>query len=206
MLRRQWGPLLQNARLRGMLSLNFCYWVALAGSQMTLLPMILSGPEFGLDAQGLGTVFAMMSVIAVLGAQPCAALADRFGKPQAIVPACFILGGSMLALPFMHSYESMLALMGVWAVGGTMLGSAPTAHVTDIVPPEARTQALALMRTVGDVGLLVGAGTAGVLADWSSMGAAMDGNAGLLLVATTWFAFRTLWSSRNAAADSKKKD
>ena len=111
----------------------------------------------------------------------------------------------MLALPFMQSYESMLALMGVWAVGGTMLGSAPTAHVTDIVPPEARTQALALMRTVGDVGLLVGAGTAGVLADWSSMGAAMDGNAGLLLVATTWFAFRTLLS-RNAAADSSKKE
>ena len=202
---RQWGPLLQNRKLRGMLSLNVCYWIALAGSQMTLLPMILSGPEYGLDAQGLGTVFAMMSVIAVLGAQPCAALADRFGKPQAIVPACFILGGSMLALPFMHSYESMMALMAVWAVGGTMLGSAPTAHVTDIVPPEARTQALALMRTVGDVGLLVGAGGAGLLADWSSMGAAMDGNAGLLLVATTWFAFRTLWSRTSTASSAEEK-
>ena len=47
----------------------------------------------------------------------------------------------MLALPFMQSYEGMMALMAVWAVGGTMLGSAPTAHAINVVPPESRAQA-----------------------------------------------------------------
>ena len=111
-----------------------------------------------------------------------------------------------MAFPLAQDTPQALAVLCVWAMGGTFLGSAPTAHVTDIVAPEERTQALALMRTVGDVGLLLGASTAGVLADWSSMGAAMDANAGLLLVATSWFAARTVMWSRQDAAEKEAAD
>jgi len=48
-------------------------------------------------------------------------------------------------------------------------------------------QAIALFRTVGDVGLLVGAATAGVLADKTSLTVAMQGDAALLLGASAVF-------------------
>jgi hypothetical protein len=43
----------------------------------------------------------------------------------------------------------------LWAAGQTLLGSAPSAHAANLAPAAMRPQALAVMRTAGDVGLLV---------------------------------------------------
>ena len=41
----QWVPLLSRTEIRNVCIMNGFYWVALAGSQMTLLPLILTDPE-----------------------------------------------------------------------------------------------------------------------------------------------------------------
>ena len=85
------------------------------------------------------------------------------------------------------------------SLGSTFLGTAPTAHISNIVPSEHRAQALALLRTSGDVGLLVGASAAGALADWGSMEMAMESSAGALMVATAWFGVRVVELGRHKA-------
>ena len=72
-----------------------------------------------------------------------------------------------------------------------MLSTAPVAYVSDVVSEARRAQAIALLRTIGDVGFLIGAGGAGALADATgSMEMALHSSAGFLLAATTWFGTR----------------
>ena len=56
-----------------------------------------------------------------------------------------------------------------------------------------RSQAIALLRTAGDVGYLFGAVGAGVTADLASdVGVAMQVGSAVLLGSTTWFGMKTL--------------
>ena len=84
-----------------------------------------------------------------------------------------------------------LAVLCVWAAGGTFLGSAPTASVANLVPPASRAAALALMRTVGDLGLFAGATTVGSLAAIYGSDQAMQGTSVFLFASAGAFLVRT---------------
>ena len=77
-----------------------------------------------------------------------------------------------------------------------MLSTAPVAYVSDTVDDGKRAQAIALLRTGGDVGFLIGAAGMGALADWTGMDGAMQTSAGVLLTATGWFATRQLLNAK----------
>ena len=56
-----------------------------------------------------------------------------------------------------------------------------------------RSQAIALLRTAGDVGFLCGAAGAGLAADMvGDVGLAMQGGSAVLMGATAWFGLQTL--------------
>jgi hypothetical protein len=44
-------------------ALNAGYWLVLSGVNMTLMPMILVDPAFGLSSLEVGSVFAGISVV-----------------------------------------------------------------------------------------------------------------------------------------------
>ena len=67
---------------------------------------------------------------------------------------------------------------------GALFTAGPTAYISDLVEESDRAQALAMLRTFGDLGLFVGAGSMGIFADLTSVEAAFLGNA-LFLAATT---------------------
>ena len=132
-------------------------------------------------------MFAFTSTIGVMGTQPSAMLLDKFGKLRSMVPACTVIGLSMACAPLTSSFEQFLVLVGAWTVGGTVLGTAPTSFLTDIISAKQRAQALALLRTVGDVGMLSGAVVSGMVADLLGSGQqAMQAN-GLVLLGLTGF-------------------
>ena len=112
----------------------------------------------------------------------------------------------MCGLPYScgAGQESLLPLaatLGIWSMGSSMLSTAPLAYVSDRVDDAKRAQAIALLRTCGDVGFLIGATGAGALADWAgSLDMAMQSSAGLLLTATAWFAARQVLTARMEAA------
>jgi hypothetical protein len=64
---KQWGPILQDEKLRCVMALHSAYWVATSGSTMTLLPlMLVSDGHFNLGVGEAGMVFAYMAAVNVV--------------------------------------------------------------------------------------------------------------------------------------------
>jgi MFS family permease len=188
----QWAPLMADPRVRNVVIMNGFYWVALAGSQMTLLPLMLTDPTgLAMSATGVGQVYMGMSAVQVFGNPILAKVVDRLGKGRAIVAGSTLIAASMGMLPYCTDMSYLAGTLGVWATGSTMLSTAPVAYISDIVEDGKRAQGIALLRTCGDIGFLLGATGMGALADWTGdMNVAMETSAGVLLTATGWFATR----------------
>mmetsp|Transcript_8935 Transcript_8935/g.10223 ORF Transcript_8935/g.10223 Transcript_8935/m.10223 type:complete len:577 (+) Transcript_8935:100-1830(+) len=185
-----WKTLLSDKRVSNMMLVNSGYWFVLSGTQMTLLPLLLSGDKFGLSASAVGSIFMGMSMIGVVFTPLAGRLLDSVGRVPMILPACGVIGGAMAATPLVDDIESFVGLVAVWTAAGTLLGAGPTAYITDIVSPSARAQALALLRTVGDVGMLFGAVSAGYYADIMTQQDAMQANGFIFIGLSTFAALR----------------
>lgn len=187
-----WVELLKVRPMQSLVVLNFAYWTALAGTQMTLLPLLMVSPHFSLGATEIGTTFAFMSVISVVTSQPVAILSDRLGKDATIVGGSAFVCAAMLAMPLASSFPQLLACIVPLAMGSTALNTAPLARISDLTQPSERAQALALLRTAGDLGLLLGATGSGILADLVGMESVITANGGLVGVTACWFAARAM--------------
>jgi MFS family permease len=194
----QWVPLMQDSKIRNVMIMHGLYWVALAGAQMTLLPLILTDVDgLAMSATQLGSVYMGMSLVQIFGNPLFARYIDRIGKAPAIVAGCTLISTAMAGLPFCHDVPQLAVALGIWSVGSSMLSTAPIAYVSDQVAESKRAQAFALLRTCGDIGFLVGASGTGALADYAgSLDIAMHSSAGLLLTATGWFATRQLLNAQ----------
>lgn len=163
----QWKPLLMNHDIRSVLALHFTYWCAVSGCIWTLLPLI-AHTEFGFSVTKLGGLFALMSTIGIVGLGPAAWISDNFGRKTTILPAVGLVSASLVMIPFATTQEQLMALVGLYAMGATLVNSTPSAFVADITHEENRGQALALLRSAGDGGLMVGASLFGAIAHTSS--------------------------------------
>jgi predicted MFS family arabinose efflux permease len=179
----QWAPLLSLPKVRRTVIVNGCYWVALSGAQMTLLPLMLTNPAgLALSATALGKIYMGMSAVQVFGNPSVARVVDQVGKIPSIIGGCTAISASMFALPFCSDTYQLAIALGCWSFGSTALSTAPTAYMVDQVPQDKRAQALVLLRAAGDVGFLFGATLAGAAANWTgSMDLAMQGCSAFLL-------------------------
>jgi MFS family permease len=218
----QWVPLFRDPLIRSVMIMNGVYWIALAGGQMTLLPLILTN-DLNFTATQVGQVYMGMSMIQIFGNPIFGKLIDRVGKAPVMIGATTCIGTAMYMLPYacamdptaaatttaaavlgtaattvsMESLWPLAATLGLWSVGSSMLSTAPLAYVSDRVDDHQRAQAIALLRTCGDIGFLIGATGTGALADYTnSFDLALQSNAALLLSATVWFAVRQILLSR----------
>ncbi len=189
----QWQPLLAKDKVRNVVFMNGFYWVALSGAQMTLLPLFLTDPNaLALSPTSVGEIYMGMSLVQVLGNPILARYIDKIGKVPGIVTGCSLLSASMFTLPFCTEVEQLAMTLGFWSLGSTMLSTAPTAYISDHVKEDERAQAIALLRTAGDIGLLVGASSTGAVADMFDISVAVHSSASLLLLATGWFTGRRI--------------
>lgn len=176
----KWRELLKVPRMQNVVLVNLMYWIGLSGTSLTLLPLYMV--DLHLEPAQIGLCFAFSSSVSVAASQPVAYLADKWGKEKIITTALCLIGSSMVALPLTAtSFESLLAVLAPMALGSTALSAVPTALTGDIVEGPQRSQALALLRTAGDVGLLVGAIASGLAASLGSIGTTMEVNGALLL-------------------------
>ena len=86
---RAWSTLSRDPALRDLSALNACYWAALAGVQMTVLPLYMVSPALGMGPGQIGAAFAIMSASSVLVSQPVAYVADKVGKVRSATRRCF---------------------------------------------------------------------------------------------------------------------
>ena len=194
----QWIPLLSIPQIRNVCAINGFYWIALAGSQMTLLPLILTDPNgLAMTATDVGKVYMGMSCVQVLGNPIFAKAVDTVGKVPGIVTGCIMISTAMATLPLCDNMYQMSGALAIWAAGSSLLSTSPISFISDKVADEKRAQAIALLRTSGDVGFLIGASTMGQLADFTgSLDMAMQSSSGILLTATGWFTVRHMMTRK----------
>ena len=186
----QWRRLVKNKGVLNITLLNGGYWFVLSGSQMTILPLILVSDDFGFSASMVGSVFAGMSAIGVVMTPLAARIIDSIGQVRAIIPACFVIGGAMALVPTVSDPFAFLSFVAAWTTAGTILSAAPTAFITDNVAESDRGQALALLRTGGDVGMLAGSVSSGIVAQMLSQPETIQFNGIALICLTTFTGFR----------------
>lgn len=175
-----------NKQIRNTVTMNGMFWFTLSGTQMTLLPLLMVAPAaiageaqasvgLAMSAAELGASFAFMSLVSFVSAQPVAYVADKYGKVPTMLAGCTLLSASMFALPLttgvhltelsaalpmlsgLPSYTpALVAVLLPFALGTTALNATPTALMSDLTESSSRAQALSLLRTAGDFGLLLG--------------------------------------------------
>jgi MFS family permease len=185
-----------NRQISNVVVLNGLYWFTLSGTQMTLLPLVMINPHFGLQlsAYEIGGCFAFMSIISFASSQPLAYLSDKYGKVPLMLIGCTMLSGSMFSLPLLASMDStsmdLLPILLPFALGSTIMNSNPNALMANETTSESRSQGLSLLRTSGDLGLLLGSTASGAFALMTSIESALQMN-GLVTSATIiWFTSR----------------
>ncbi len=164
----QWKPLLKDKDMQAIMLLHGTYWIAMSGCMFALMPLYATD-SFALSAGGIGAIYATNSMVGALMIQPAAWISDKYGRKLSIFPSTLLLSSALVVLPFTSSVETFFCTIGLWGVGAALLGATPTAYVSDISTTETRAQALALLRSAGDLGLMVGASTIGHLADYTSL-------------------------------------
>lgn len=185
-----------NRQISNVVVLNGLYWFTLSGTQMTLLPLVMVNPQFGLQmsAYEIGGCFAFMSIISFASSQPLAYLSDKYGKVPLMLIGCTMLSGSMFSLPLLAKMGStsmdLLPILLPFALGSTIMNSNPNAVMANETTSESRSQGLSLLRTSGDLGLLLGSTASGAFAFMTSIESALQMN-GLVTSATIiWFTSR----------------
>jgi len=197
-----WLALLRNRDVLSVVCLNVVYQGIQSGAQMTLLPLLLT-QSLGMEAAALGAVFAGMSLVNVAGAQLVASVSDRIGPQRLLGPGGVAISGALLAMPYVADVQTLVVAMALWSVGNTIMGTNPTTFITGVAPTHLRAQALALLRTTGDLGFLLGGVGAGTLAGMTSIGTAMGASGAIFGGTAGLFLARELLQTRAPPAAAK---
>jgi MFS transporter, DHA1 family, multidrug resistance protein len=183
----QWMAIAASPGVRAVLLLNTVFWMVNTGTQMGIVPFLLSD-KYNFNLSNLGAIFAMTSIISVAASQPAAWVADRFGRKAAIIPGVATVCVCLATLPAVTEPASAVALLAAWSLGGALLGTSPLAYVVDTTSAENRAQAVALLRSSGDLGLLLGGALMGALVEHVSLFGATAFGASILGAAVVNFA------------------
>jgi len=207
----QWATVLKSADVRDVSLLYCLYCASIAGSQMTLLPLLLTSPEgLAMSPTSVGSVYFGMSFVQVMTSALVGNLVDKAGKPPAMIVGCGLLCCTTFAIPHVIAIEKSSTMMmsvpfyaevvyhpylagtlAVWVLGSSILSTSPIAFVSDALEDKERAQGLALLRTVGDVGLMVGALGVGALSNWTgNLDFGMFGCGGVLTSGAAWYVMR----------------
>ena len=182
----QWRDLLKDRDIFAGVSMQAMYWFCLSGAQFTILPL-LGTEKFGLPVSAVGGMFALMAGINIVGSQPAAYLSDKYGRKLVIGSGALTVASALAFLPFATETWELVGLLGVWGTGACLWGSAPTTYISDLTNPGNRSQALAMLRSAGDFGLMCGALVSGCVVDMIGMEVALGMNSSVLLGSAALF-------------------
>jgi len=148
--------------------------------------------ELGLSPIEIGGVFAFQSAISVFGSAPATFAIERIGAERILAPALGLTAASMAVFPMAGDLFQASAVIFSWSLGRSVLNPAPIVHAADSSAPEARSQTIALLRTTGDLGFMVGAASVGILGSIVGASAAMQSTAAVSCMTVAWYALRKI--------------
>jgi MFS family permease len=136
------------------------------GTRASLIPLFVAAYLAASPSQAALWAGIAMSVgagVQVAAVWPSGVLVDRIGRRGPMVAGALIAALSLVALPFSRSLAVLAVVLGVYAIGAALIGTAPAAAVGDAAGPGG-TRAIALYSMAGDAGSVAGPLVAGYLA------------------------------------------
>ncbi len=143
-----------------------------AGARAVLVPL-RADTALGWGPSEIGLVFTLTGAMTLFTLLPAARFADRVGRRHLILFSGVMAGlGPMLIA---SSTAPTVFVLGnvVMSLGTGTAGPAPSAFAADITPAHIRGLGVAIYRSAGDVGFLLGPFLLGWLSDETSIGTAL---------------------------------
>lgn len=178
--------------------LNTMYNLSIGSIQMTLLPLLLTGPHLNLDSSNIALVFTIISVTQFLLARPVAYLSDNYDKIILCGAGCLLISSSAVLIPYSAVYmdfQHVLVSLVPLSVGCSIMSAVPIPYTVNVCFPNEKTQGSSLLRVCGDVGMLMGAFSSGYIASMSSIEHTMIANGGLLATSLLYIEYLK-WEER----------
>jgi MFS family permease len=157
-----------------------------------LLPVVMLGE--GLTTIQIGTVAAVYPAVWGIAQLATGALSDRIGRRLPIALGMWVQAGALLLFWKAGDFSQMIVASAVLGLGTASTYPALLAAVGDVAAPSWRATAVGVYRTWRDAGYVVGAVTAGVLADLWGVGTALV-NVAAVTAVSGWDAWINLHSS-----------
>jgi len=200
----QWRPLLRQQDIRSALALHGTYWFVSSSCIYTTLPL-LGSEVLQLGMSEIATWYVIMSLISILGTRFSAHLSDHRGRKFALVPSAAIMSASLALFPLASAYSHVTSLVVLWGIGGALFGANTTAYISDKSTEGTRSQALTLLRSCADGGLMLGGAFSGMMSYFFSMDAPFMVGSFLMASAGLHFCFRAAESNIYATRRRKSK-
>jgi MFS transporter, DHA1 family, multidrug resistance protein len=161
---------------------NFAMFLTRGTALQALIPLS-AVDTFSLGVDTIGLLLGAMSLMSLVLLPASSSAADRWGRPQVIVPSLVITAVSLGVIGFAATVTTFVVGSIFLGLGTAVGGPAPAAYAAEVSSPRARGMAMGAFRTAGDLGLLTGPPVLGAVADTSGYAWAFSSNG--LIVATS---------------------
>lgn len=146
------------------LTLTFLVFGLRAGIRTNLIPLF--GGEFGgLGETAIGIVLSASAFTNFVVLWHAGALLDRRGRLRVALPALLVTALASAAFALSPSFPNLLVSSLVLGVAFGYLAPAPAAMAADLTPPAMMGSMIGIYRMGGDLGLLLGPVTLGLVAE-----------------------------------------
>jgi MFS family permease len=162
---RQLGRMILNPLILILCIATFLTFFMFSSIRGTMIPL------YGVDVLGLSTtqiglVFSVTSATIVgilLGVIP--ALERRISRPHLLVTSLIVAASAIAVLSLASDFLSLLLIAIPLGVGFSLIQPTPFVMILDLASPDTRGVMMGLLRTTGDIGIIIGPLLVGMLLD-----------------------------------------
>jgi MFS family permease len=162
--------------------------ISSAGSSM-IWPflMIYVSEKLSLSLSTVSTLIAINATTGLLTSFIAGAVADRLGRKPVMVISQAVNGLGYLFMSQAHTYLGFAVLMFIMGASNPLYQVGADAMLADMVLPERRTNAYAIIRMINNAGIAIGPAAGGFLASRSYSYAFLGAAAGMLIYSLLLF-------------------
>ncbi len=147
------------------------YWVLFAGvlifsigaSMIWPFMTIYMRERLGISLTTVTLLFTLSSITALLGTAFAGPLVDRVGRKGAMVAGIAFTAVGFVAYSFAASLAAWAVLLLMTGLISPLYRVGADAMVADLIPPDKRTNAYALLRMVANLGIVIGPAIGGLI-------------------------------------------
>ena len=183
-MRRELGLILTNRSLLLTSGMQAAQYFAF-GAVETFLPLYLSG--LGWEPRLIGPLFTAQVLVTALTKPLMGRLSDRWGRRLPIVTGLLVGAAAMAAMPWIHAWWPMAALIALFGLGVAAVTASTSALVSDLSRAAAYGASLGALSSVMDVGHSAGPMVTGLLVAAWGYGPAFTLVAAVLVVCAAIF-------------------